>query len=176
MAVTVITGQRVRVIPRDLGREYTGPATSEVYEAHEVRLTAEDLRARGGEPPRAGQGWSCYLDLLYLSSAGVVTAQALTAATPVGSLLTIYDPTTREVVETRQLGAAIPDVTPAIYELALVGSGSPGRVVVTWHETEETLPDPGTYSWDLALRVNSETFIAAAGVIEILAATPEVTA
>jgi len=172
MAITTIIGQRVRVVPIDVGREYVGPADAAVHDHLNVPLTSESLRAIGGNPLQVGETWACYLDLLYLSTANVLTAQAITAVDPLDSRLIVYDPHAGDDLCKRKSGQAIAGTSPVLYQLLAIGAGSPGRFKVVWHSTEAVTeyPTAGVWPWDLWLNYNHEYIHAAAGWIEVMPA------
>ena len=178
MATTTIRGLRCKVVPVDVPRDYIGDTTippATAYDVEQVLLTREALAALGGSPLRQGETWTCYLDLLYVTTAGALAAQAITTAAVAGSILTVYDPLTSEVLATRQLDTVIPD-SGGLKELALIGAGAPGRVRVTWHATEAAKHPPvGRWAWGMVLDIGSVDTIVAQGLIDVEQGIPEVT-
>lgn len=161
MAVVSVTDYRVKVYPQVEQPELEGTPTSTGISAEKVLLTAEYLRELGGVPYRIGDDWACEMQLGTLQSA-IFVGEALTSCTLV---MTIFDPISREVIDTRTSGVA--------NEITLDGdqSTNPGLFWLDFVNTET----PTAGNWSFLIRCtwsDATTTTIIEGEFDILPAIP----
>jgi hypothetical protein len=157
MAVVSITDLRCKIYPQIEDPELEGTPGSTGVKAESVLLTGDYLRTLGGVPYRIGDDWAVELQIGSLQTA-VFTGESLTSCTLV---MTIYDPISREVIDTRTSGVA--------NEITLDGdqSTNPGLFWLEFVNTET--PTAGT--WDFLIRCtwsDSTVTTLIEGVIDIV--------
>lgn len=161
MAVVSVTDLRVKIFPQIEQPELEGTPTSTGIPAEKVLLTEDYLRDLGGVPYRIGDDWAVEMQIGTLQSS-VFTGESLTGCTLTA---TIYDPISREVIDTRTSGVA--------NEITLDGDQSTNPGLFWFEFTRSETPTAG--NWAFLIRCawsDSSTTTIIEGDIDILPAIP----
>jgi hypothetical protein len=161
MAVVAITDIRCKILPQIEQPELEGTSPSTGVSAEKVLLTTDYLRELGGVPYRIGDDWAVELQIGTLQSS-VFTGESLTSCTLV---MTIYDPLSMEVIDTRTSGVA--------NEITLDGDQTTNAGLF-WLEFVNT-ETPTAGNWEFLIRCtwsDSTVTTLIKGMFDILPAIP----